>query len=304
MAKYIVTGGAGFIGSTLADRLIKEKNEIIIIDNLHSGSIKNINKKALFHEEGVEEVNYNNFKDIDGIFHLGIYSSSPMYKEQSNLVSYALNGYTKILEYAKEKNIPIVFASTSSLYSGQIPPHKEDMETVITDYYSEARYYMERMSKLYTKLYNANIIGLRLFSVYGKKEKYKGEYANLVSQFMWNLKDNKSPLVYGNGTQTRDFTYVDDAVEAFILSMKCLENKKGYWETINIGTGESFAINDMVDILRTKLETNIKTEYLNPNPIKNYVQDTLADTNKAEKIINFKAKYNLLEGIDKLIGRI
>lgn len=301
MAKYIVTGGAGFIGSTLVDRLIKKEHEITVIDNLHSGSLENINNKAWFIERGIEEMNFDDEKDVDGIFHLGIYSSSPMYKEHPYLMSCALNGYTKLLEFAKKNNIPIVFASTSSLYSEQIPPHEESMEVKITDYYSETRFYMERMSNLYAKLYDLNIIGLRLFSVYGKKEKSKGNYANLISQFLWDLQNGNSPLVYGDGTQTRDFTYVDDIVEAFTLSMAHLKSKKGFCEMINAGTGKSYSINTMVDILNKKLNLNIENKYLNPNPIKNYVQDTLANTCKAEKIINFKSKFSLKEGIDELL---
>ena len=301
--KIIITGGAGFIGSNLANRLIKQGNEVIIIDNLHTGSVDNINPKADFIKDNAGNIDKHKdeLKDIEAIYHIGIYSSSPMYVDKVYLVAEAIKEHIKILEFVKRKKIPIVFASTSSLYNGQKPPHKEDMDVLITDFYTEARYEMERLSKLYSKLYNLNIIGLRLFSVYGKGEKSKDKYANLISQFLWALKKGKKPLVYGDGTQKRDFTYVEDIVDAFILSMKYLEGKKRICQMINAGTGKSYSINEMIKILNKKLGTEIEAEYLIPNPIKNYVMITLADTQKAEKIIGFKAKYNLEDGIDELL---
>ncbi|RLG14774.1 MAG: nucleoside-diphosphate sugar epimerase [Candidatus Nanohalarchaeota archaeon] len=303
MAKYIVTGGAGFIGSTLTDRLIKEGNEIIVIDNLHSGSENNLNSKAKFIKSNVMKVDLNDaiFDGVDGIYHLGVYSSSPMYKNNPLLVGYAINGYINLLEKAKKDKIPVVIASTSSVYAEQEPRHHEKMEVLVTDYYTEARHNMERLSRLYSKLHGVSVINLRLFAVYGKKEKSKGTYANLVSQFLWSIQEGKPPIVYGDGSQTRDFTYVDDIVEAFILSMNYLKDKKGVWYILNAGTGKSYTINEMIEILNKKLGTDIEPEHIIPNPIKNYVMHTLADTSKAERIIGFKAKYSLEEGIDELL---
>ena len=302
MAKYIVTGGAGFIGSTLTDRLINEGNEVIIIDNLHSGSKNNIHPKAKFIKSNVMKIDFDDviFKGVDGIYHLGVYSSSPMYKENPFLVGYAINGYINILETVKKNKIPIVIASTSSVYGEQKPRHHEEMDVLVMDFYTEARHKMERLSRLYSKLYGASIINLRLFSVYGKKEKAKGIYANLISQFIWSMKEKKRPLIYGDGNQTRDFTYVDDIVESFVLSMNYLKDKEGICHIINAGTGKSYTFNEVIKFLNKKLGTDIKPKYLFPNPIKNYIMHTLADTSKAEKIISFSAQYTLEQGIEEL----
>ncbi|MCK5040259.1 MAG: NAD-dependent epimerase/dehydratase family protein [Candidatus Aenigmarchaeota archaeon] len=303
MKKYIVTGGAGFVGSTLADRLIEEGNEVIIIDNLHTGSKENVHPDAKFIESDVLDIDFNDeiFEDVDGIYHLGISSSSPMYKKDPSLVGKIINEHINVLEKAKSKKIPVVFASTSSVYSGQEPHHHEKMEVLVTDYYTEGRYGMERISELYANQHGVNVIGLRLFSVYGKKEKAKKTYANLISQFMWDLQDGKKPVVYGDGNQTRDFTYADDIVEAFVLAMKHLEGKNGFSDFINAGTGKSYTINEMIDILNKKLGTTIEKEHVIPNPIKCYVMHTLADTKKAKETIGFTAKHSLEDGIDELI---
>ena len=241
------------------------------------------------------------FDDVDGIYHLGVYSSSPMYKKDPLLVGYAAGGHIKILEKAKKQKIPVVFASTSSVYCGQEPNHHEEMDVLITDYYTEARHMMERMSKLYAQLHDVNVIGLRLFAVYGEKEQSKDKFANLVTQFKWAIEKGEKPVVYGDGNQTRDFTYVGDIVDAFFLSMEYLKDKKGECHMINAGTGKSYTVNEMIDLLNQQLGTNIEKEHVVPNPIKNYVQHTRADVSKAEKIIGFKAKKSLKEGINELI---
>lgn len=295
--KILVTGGLGFIGSNIVERLLKENHEVTIIDNLHSGSLENIesikNKVKLFKMDAgrLDECGI----DFDLIFHQGIYSSTPMYKENPHLMSSAISDWIKILEYARKKNIKVVYASTSSLYNGQIPPHKEDMPVLITDFYSEVRVFMERLAKLYDSLYGVKSVGLRYFSVYGPHEISKGKYANLISQFIWDLRANKSPVVYGDGTQTRDFTFVEDVVEANMLAMKYSKT-----DIFNVGTGKSITINKLLEILNKKLGKSIKTTYI-INPLKNYVNYTQASTEKTEKILGFVAKTPLEKGIDKLL---
>jgi len=296
MLKIVVTGGCGFIGSNLVERLVRDGYSVTIFDNLHTGSLENI--KGL----DVEFFNgpYSKMADIvpkaDVVFHLGIPSSSPMYKRNPKLVGKAINDAIDIFEYAKKNGCKVVYASSSSVYNGNKVPYREDMPIYVTDFYTECRYAIERLAKLYNSLFGVKSVGLRFFSIYGPKEEFKKQYANIVSQFLWAMKRDEPPVIFGDGTQTRDFTHVYDVVEALILAWK----KDFECEIFNVGTGVAHSFNEIVEILNRLLGKNIKPIY-KPNPIKNYVYHTLADTSKAEKMLGFKAKISLEEGLRMLL---
>jgi len=294
---FIVTGGAGFIGSRLVRRLLARGCEVIVIDNFHSGSLSNLEDildKVELIEGRSKKISELKVK-ADGVFHLGIYSSSPMYRENPNLVSEVIEDGIAVLEYCKETGCPLVYASTSSLYNGNPLPYKEDMPVFVMDYYTEARYYLERLSELYRNMHGVRSIGLRLFSVYGENEIPKGRYANMISQFTWSLLKGEVPTIYGDGSQTRDFIYVEDVVDALLISMS--SEKEGIF---NIGTGIETSFNEVFHMIRNAIGTGIEPKYV-PCPIKNYVYRTRADTEKAEKELGFKAKTSLNEGIKKLV---
>ena len=296
--KILVTGALGFIGSNLTERLVKEGHEITALDNLHTGAesnIQTVKSKIKFVKGSAGEIKSMDEK-FDVIFHQGTYSSTPMYRQNPHLVASVIDDWISILEYAKKNGTRIVWASTSSVYNGQEPPHREDMDVKITDFYTEARYAMERLAELYYKLYEVQSVGLRYFSVYGPHERSKGKYANLISQFLWDAQKNEQPVVYGDGTQTRDFTYVDDIVEANMLAMKS-PTRFGIY---NVGTGSAVTINEMIVLLGKKLGKEIKPRYVK-NEIKNNVQHTLADTTKAKKELGFQAVVGLSDGIQRLI---
>lgn len=295
--KVLVTGALGFIGSNITERLVKEGHEVFALDNMHTGSESNVDKVK--DRIKIFKMNSGDLGEIDEkfdvILHNGIYSSSPMYKKDPYLFAKAVDEWISVLEYARKNGSKVIFASTSSLYNGIKPPHREDAHPFIMDFYSEARYAMERLAKLYTDFYSMTVTGLRYFSVYGPHEKAKGGYANLVTQFLWKMKAGERPVIFGDGTQTRDFTYVDDVVEANMLAIS--HPKSGIF---NVGTGRGTSLKDVVRILNQKLGTSLEPKY-EPNTIKNYVQHTLADTSKAEKELGFRAKINLEDGIGRLI---
>lgn len=296
--KILVTGGAGFIGSNLVEELLREGHSVTVLDNFHSGSEENLKGASVkLVRGGAGDLDKLDVGKPEVIFHQGVYSSSPMYKENPRLVAKAIDDFIVLLEFAKKCNAQIVFASTSSMYNGITPPHKEDIIPLVTDFYTEARIEMERMAELYHKLYGMKIIGLRYFSVYGPHERSKGKYANLISQFLWDMMQGKAPVIYGDGSQTRDFTFVEDIVRANILAMKS-DSKFGMY---NAGTGRTYTLNQLVDMLNKQLGTGIKPQYIE-NKIKNYVQATLADTAKAKKELGFEAKVSLEQGIGKLIA--
>ena len=293
----LVTGGAGFIGSNLVEELLKAGEDVVVLDNMHTGSPGNL--------EGLEgslkliRASCNDLPGMDlhpeKIYHLGIPSSSPMYKKNPYLVGEALNGFTAVFELARKSGARVVYASSSSLYNGLLPPHREDMTIQVADYYTEARLAMERMAELYKRLFDVNSVGMRFFSVYGPKEEAKKEYANMVTQFLWEMREGKTPVIFGDGSQTRDFTYVKDVVRALQLAMK-----SDYHGILNVGTGKAYSFNDVIEILNQKLGLSVKPQYAK-NPIKNYVMHTLADTSKAEREIGFKAQSPFDKGIDAII---
>jgi len=284
--KYIVTGGCGFIGSNLVSRLARDGNDVIVIDDLSTGSLSNLPGKFTVLRK-ISEI--KKVEDADGIFHLGIPSSTPLYRNDRSLIGKAIGEFVEIMEYAKENRIKVVYASSSSVYNGNKTPYKEDMPVLVTDFYTEARYAMERLAKVYNDFYGVGSIGLRLFSVYGENEKSKGKYANLVSQIIWAKQKGETFEVYNNGEAMRDFVHASDVVEAFIKSM----NSDLDCDVINIGTGKACTINHVIKAVGLK---NYK--YVS-NPLKNYVDKTLADTRKAEKLLGFEPKVDVMEYLKK-----
>jgi len=295
--KILVTGAMGFIGSNITERLVNEGHEITCLDNMHTGAESNI--AGIMAKVKVVKKSAGDIASLggkfDAIIHEGVYSSSPMYKENPHLTAKVLDEWISVLEFVRRNPCRLVYASSSSLYNGNAPPHHEMMEIKTTDFYTEGRYSMERVAKLYSDFYGVKSVGLRYFSVYGKNERAKGKYANLVTQFLWEMKAGRAPVILGDGSQTRDFVYVDDVVEANALALKFDGT-----DVFNVGTGRNVSLNDVVAMLDSKLRTGIKPEY-RENTIKNYVAHTKADTKKAEKGLGFRAKTALEQGIDKLI---
>lgn len=297
--KIIITGGTGFIGSNLVDKLA-EKNDVLVIDNFHTGDRKNIellleNNKVTLKDMDVKDILKLDF-NADYIFHMGIYSASPMYRKDPFLVSEVMSGMIAVLEYAKKNKSKVVFASTSSIYNGIEPPHKEDVIPNVTDYYTEARIAAERISELYAKLENVDVQAIRFFSVYGPHEEAKKNYANLVTQFYWNIKNKESPVIYGDGTQRRDFIHVSDLAEILIKASQL----KGF-NIINGGTGKNYSLNEMLVMLNKQLGTDVKATFIKM-PISNYVMETLADTTNLKSKLAYTPKISLEEGI-KLITK-
>ena len=295
----LVTGGAGFIGSNLVSALVKE-HDVTVLDNLHTGNRGNLNDVKseidVIEDSCINIRNRMSNSDVEVIVHLGIPSSSPMYKENPLLVGAAINDAISVFEFARDVGAKVVFASSSSLYNGVPTPHREDAKTRVTDYYTEARLCIERISELYNELYGVNSIGLRFFSVYGPNERAKGIYANIVSQFLWGMQKGEIPVIYGDGEQTRDFVFVDDVVQACMLAIE-----KDVFGTFNVGTGESHSFNDVVRILNSELGTDIEPRYIK-NPLKNYVGHTLADMTMARNVLGYTPEYSLERGIKELIG--
>ncbi len=290
--RYLVTGGAGFIGSNLARLLLEKGHEVEIIDDLSTGDPGNVPRGVVLRigsYAGQLPLIHTGGK-LDGIFHLGIPSSTPLYRENRENIYRVVEDFTHILEYAAEHKLRVVYASSSSLYNGNPTPWIEDMSIPVSDFYTEARYYVERLARVYHELCGVRSMGLRLFSVYGPHEEYKKQYANLITQLLWAYRDGETFDIYGDGEQRRDLVFVKDTVRAFYHAM--LDDDIPC-EIVNVGSGVSYSVNELARMVGTKVAYT-------PNPIKNYVIDTLADTYKAKDLLTWTPEYSLEEGLECL----
>lgn len=292
----LITGGAGFIGSAIAEALHK-KHKIIILDNLSTGSLGNLDSLDIDFREGhTRDVSKLVAEKVDLILHLGIASTTTLYLNDRRLVAPEIEGSIAIFEKAVKDRAKVVIASSSSLYSGGQLPSKESQEIYVKDFYTECRLCIERLSELYHDLYGMEAVNLRMFAVYGgTREKAKEQYANMVTKFIWRIKNGLNPVSYGDGTQTRDFTHIDDVVRAWLLAAEY----KGFG-IFNVGTGKNYNFNEVGELINKIMGTNLSMTY-EPNPLKNFVFHCQADTTKAKNELGFTAEISLEEGIKKLI---
>ena len=299
----LVTGGAGFIGSNLCNTLADKGYQVTAFDNLFLGKKENLSPKVKFFKGDVRKLSdlERAGKTFDYIVHLAGASSAPMFTDDLK-GSYENNimGFINILQYAREISCKkLLYASTSSIYGNNPTPLTEDQQIWPPNFYSATKYCMENTAHCYHKVHrDMEIIGFRFMSVYGLNEKHKGEFANLASQFSWDINANRSPIIYGDGTQQRDFTNVKDIVQAIILAMK---SKKKFGSTIfNIGTNKAYNLNILVDKINKVMGKNIKPKQI-VNPVKEgYVRKQLADISKIKKDLGFKPSVSLEDGLEEI----
>jgi len=298
----LITGGAGFIGSNLVKKLNTADNKITVIDNLSTGHQDNIKDQTLHKfiptsvDIGLGKYTRLIPENYDLVYHLGIPSSSPIYKKDHWKVGLAINDFIKILDFCKKGNTPLVYASSSSIYNNKPTPHNEQMTPYCLDYYTEARYSMERLATMYAKLHNIESAGLRFFSVYGPNEQAKKDFANIITQMI--LK--KTFAIYGDGTQTRDFTHVNDIVKALELAGNhAYKNheigNKADANIFNAGTGTETSFKQAAELIQQ--HTPLDITYTNTPLPPGYVKRTCADTTHARKYLSFDAQISLEKGI-------
>ncbi|MFB6204580.1 MAG: SDR family NAD(P)-dependent oxidoreductase [Candidatus Nanohaloarchaea archaeon] len=301
MKKALVTGGAGFIGSNIVEELVKEGVEVVVLDDLYLGSEDNLEdvrgdvkfvEGSVLDDEKVETA----VEGCDTVFHQAARSSSPMHKDDPQEGARVnVEGFVNTIEAAKEADVEkIVYASTSSMYGSVEPPHREDMGEYPTNLYTASKMSRELYAKVYSQQTDIHFTGLRYFSVYGPHEKAKGKYANVLTQFMWKLMDGEKPVIWGDGTQSRDFTYVKDIARANLLAAKRKEELNG--EYFNIGTGRDVSFNDLVEKLKDVTGKDIEPEHIE-HPRDNPVMTTLADYSRAREKLGYEPEYSFEEGL-------
>ena len=298
--KYLVTGGAGFIGSYITKRLVEEEEQVVVIDNLNTGKEKNLEsikdkidfvKGDILDKNLLEDITRN----IDGVFHQAALASvQDSFSKPDEYYNVNVNGTKNILELAKKNNFKVVYASSSSIYGNpkRIPTEESDEKNPINPY-AKTKLEKEELAKIYSKM-GVKVIGLRYFNVFGKGQ--SKEYAGVLKLFLERIRDKSPPKINGDGTQARDFVHVSDVVNSNIMSMNSDINHAFF----NVGTGTSITILDLA-------KTIIKSSGLNLEPIfgpalKGDVQKTTANIDLIKEKIGWKPTVVLEEWIDEIIS--
>ena len=302
--RVVITGGAGFIGSNLARALLKQNNQVIILDDLSTGYYENIkdlvnNKKIKFIEGSITDTNIlkKTFKNVDFVFHQAAIPSVPRsIKDPIKTSNININGTLNVLIVAKENKVKkVIHASSSSIYGDTlILPKKEDMIPNPLSPYAASKLSGEYYCKIATSCYNLSTISLRYFNVFGPYQDPSNEYAAVIPKFISRVLNGKSPIIYGDGKQTRDFTYIDDVVRANILAAESKETG-----VFNIAGGKRITINKLAETIMKICEKKLDLKYSDPMP--GDVKHSLADISKAEEKIGFKPKFNVITGLEETI---
>ena len=298
--KYVVTGGAGFIGSNIVKKLVAKGDSVTVIDNLNTGKEKNlesVRNKIVFLKDSILNMNLleKETQNIDGIFHQAALASvQDSFSKRDEYYDVNVKGTENILKLAKKNNFKVVYASSSSVYGNpeQIPIKESDAKNPINPY-AETKLKKEELSIKYSEI-GVKVIGLRYFNVFGKGQ--SKEYAGVLKLFLERIRDKLPPKVNGDGTQFRDFVYVKDVVNANILSMDS-EISHGFF---NVGTNSSITILDLAKII-------IKSSGLHMEPVfgpalKGDVQGTIANIDLIKEKIGWKPTVVLEEWIDEIIS--
>jgi len=299
---FIVTGGAGFIGSHLTKYLIKKGHNVSVIDSLRRGSfdnLKEIKDKIDFQEIDILEYDKmkNIAKNVDGIFHQAALGSVPQsFKEPEEYHRVNAIGTENVLKLAKEFGFKVVYASSSSVYGNQEKfPVKEDAEKKPLNPYGKSKLESEQFAKKYADM-GVKVIGLRYFNVFGIGQ--NPNYAGVIPNFIERLVQHKPPIIFGNGNQLRNYTFVDDVVEANMLAF---ENKTEH-AFINIATGVMTSVKELAELM-------IRLSGLSLEPIyekarEGDIEKSQADTSLAKDLIKWIPKITLKEGLEKIFPKI
>ncbi len=300
--KVLVTGGAGFIGSHLVDRLLSEGHDVLVLDNFSSGCMKNLSAHIDNNKLQVIEVNITDFqgikdyfKEATWVFHLAALADIiPSIQNPLKYHAANVDGTISVLEAARKAGVErLIYAASSSCYG--IPDKYPTPETALIkpEYpYALTKYLAEQYVLHWGKVYNLPVVSLRLFNVYGLRARTSGAYGAAFGVFLTQKINNKPFTVIGDGTQTRDFTFVTDIVDAFIMAAKSdIRN-----EVLNIGSGNTYSINYLVELLGGDV-VHIPKRPGEPDC-------TYADISKIQKILGWNTKVSFEEGVKVMLGDI
>ncbi len=307
MSLYLVTGGGGFIGSNIVKELISRGQKVRVLDNFSTGNRKNLSTYIEHPDVEIIEGDLRSFhivrdsvKGVDYILHQGALPSvqrsviDPITTNEVNI-----NGTLNVLEASREFNIKrLVFASSSSVYgNSEVLPKEEGMQVAPLSPYALTKYAGERYCQLFYKLYGVETVILRYFNVFGPNQDPASQYSAVIPKFIKQMKEDRKPIIYGDGFQSRDFTYVTNNVQANLLACT-IPGVAG--EIFNIAYGERYTLIELVEIINELLGKNIQPQFESPGL--GDVKHSLASIDKAKKNLNFKVTTNFKEGLTKLIA--
>jgi UDP-glucose 4-epimerase len=291
--KCIVTGGGGFIGSNIVDRLVNDGHEVIIIDNLSSGKKEFLNKKAYFYniDLSVNQDLYM-FKDVDFVFHVAAFAEvDPSIKNPLPYHNANINATLNILLACRKYNIKrMIYSASSSCYGNPTEiPTTENAKIEPMSPYALQKLVGEEYCRLFSNLYGLETVCLRYFNVYGNRQRNEGAYALVTGIFLRQLNNGEVLTITGDGEQERDFVNVSDVVEANILAST--SNKVGCGESINIGNGVAITINEIANAI----SNNICYVEKRHEP-----DITLSDISKAYELLGWKPKADIKKWIENI----
>jgi len=300
MSKFLVTGGAGFIGSHIVETLVRKGHRVRVLDNFCSGKIKNLApvlKKIELIRGDIRSpaTCLKATRGMDFVLHQAALRSVPksmLAPEDYNDVN--INGTLNMLEASKKNKIKcFVFASSSSVY-GDVSrfPEKEDFPPELISPYALSKLAGEYYCKIFNYHWGLRCVALRYFNVFGPRQAVDDEYAVVIPKFITCLLKEQQPPIFGTGKQSRDFTFVANVVEANILAAK---KAKRQFEVLNVASGKDYTVLELVRVLNRIVKKDIKPVFLAPRP--GDVFRTLADLSKVNRILGFRPRINFLEGM-------
>lgn len=300
MSRVFVTGGCGFIGSHLVDALLDEGHEVVIVDNLATGKLENIEHvldKVDFHKEDIRDLGMLRklIESVDYVYHEAALGSVPRsVADPSTTNDVNVTGTLNVLIAAREAGVKrVIFASSSSVY-GDTPilPKIETMRPMPMSPYAVSKLSGETYMQAFYHSYGLETVSLRYFNVFGPRQDPNSQYAAVIPIFVRALLNGDSPVIYGDGTQSRDFTYVQNVVEANLLAMKARET---HGEAVNVACGEARTINELLSSLCKRCGTGTQAIYAESR--RGDVKHSLADFAAANKLLGYSPVVTFSEGI-------
>jgi nucleoside-diphosphate-sugar epimerase len=304
LSTYLVTGGAGFIGSHLVEQLVAEGHSVRVLDNFSTGKRENLEHlldKIVLIEGCLTDLETDR-QAVEGaeyVLHHGAIPSVPESVDdpiKSNSAN--IDGTLKLLVAARDAGVKrLVYASSSAVY-GNAPtlPKREDMPGSPLSPYAVTKLTGEYYCQMFTQLYGFEAVSLRYFNVFGPRQDPNSHYAAVVPKFITAMLGREKPVIYGDGLQTRDFTYVRNNVEANLLACKA---PAAAGDILNIASGESYTLLDLVSALNTIIGTSIEPIHEPERP--GEVKHSAADISKADKLIGFTPSVRFMDGLEELV---
>jgi len=299
--RFVVTGGAGFVGSHLVKHLLKNDHDVIVIDNLHTGKKENLGSvidKIEFQELDIRnhESMKNILKNIDGVFHqaaLTVVQDSFSNPKEYHDVN--VQGTENIFKLSIKNKFKVVYASSSSVYGHkQKMPIEESMERKPINPYGQTKLECEHLFEKYSKL-GGSIIGLRYFNIFGKGQTI--EYAGVITKFIERLKEGKSPIIFGKGSQIRDFIYVNDVAEANLMAMNCNESNL----LVNVGSGKAISVLELANIMIKIFGLGLSPIFT--EPVQGDIEKSHANIELAKKTFDWKPEIRVQEWLEEIIKK-